>query len=518
MDKVKEVLFVAAENGALKGGKVGGVADVVRDLPAALHEHGWRATVITPAYANLHKSEGARQVERIKFAFGGHQQFATLWRVQGNDENVRNLVVEHALFASGAPGEIYSSDEPGRPYAKDANKFAFFCTAVARWVDDSETRPDAVHLHDWHAAFYLLLREYSRRHINLKDIPTAFTIHNIAYQGTRPLHGDESSLEHWLPGLPFDPGAVSDPRYADCINPMAMAVRLADRVGTVSPTYAEEICRPSDAANGFIGGEGLEGLLQQARDDGRLAGVLNGCFYDERPPPPSWPIFLHRVRRQVGDWQQTAPNDPVHALAHNRLETIGNDKPANVLASIGRLVSQKVTLLSAPTGTGVAALERLAVDVDGNALIVILGSGESAYEEQLLDIARRNDNILFLKGYSESVADPLYELADLFLMPSSFEPCGISQMLAMRAGLPCVVHGVGGLKDTVKHRVNGFVFTGADLVLQADGFVATTLDALSLKSNSPAEWNAICEHASAARFEWSGSALATIEALYEQRQ
>ena len=130
-------------------------------------------------------------------------------------------------------------------------------------------------------------------------------------------------------------------------------------------------------------------------------------------------------------------------------------------------------------------------------------------------MAKANDNLLFLRGYSESLADPLYELGDLFLMPSSFEPCGISQMLAMRAGQPCVVHAVGGLKDTVDDEQTGFVFNGHDLQSQASAFVASTRRALAVRKNQPAVWRSICKRAKQTRFEWSDSAAITVKALYE---
>ena len=137
------------------------------------------------------------------------------------------------------------------------------------------------------------------------------------------------------------------------------------------------------------------------------------------------------------------------------------------------------------------------------------------FEDRLLEVAQRHANILFLKGYSEMLADPIYAAGNLFLMPSSFEPCGISQMLAMRAAQPCVVHGVGGLRDTVDDNRSGFVFDGDTTTEQAGRFVAETLRALELKSNNHDEWQKICIRAANARFSWSKSARATIEQLYE---
>ncbi len=507
---------MAAENGALRGGKVGGVADVVRDLPAALDNHGWTATVITPAYGVLHKLDGATQLASVRVAFAGATERADIWQVPGSFPRVRNLVIDHPLFAQGGSGRIYFSDEPNRPFATDASKFAFLCATVATWLNEGEEEelPDVVHLHDWHAAFYCLLRAFSEHHEKLRHLRTVFTIHNLSYQGTRPLRGDESSLETWFPELRYEPDSVRDPLYSDCINPMATAIRLADTINTVSPTYAREICETSNPAKSFIGGEGLEELLRQAASEDRLVGVLNGCYYDQATVSMGWSQLLPAMRQQVASWANAQPANPIHELAGSRLRHLGDEKPRTVLTSIGRLVAQKATLLIAAGKSGRPALEEIAGLLGDDEVLLILGSGEPEYERAIHEIAERNANIVFLCGYSEALADPLYQHGHLFLMPSSFEPCGISQMLAMRAAVPCVVHGVGGLGDTVENGRTGFVFTGDDLESQADAFVATTGRALDLRREQPEAWEQICTAAATRRFDWEHSAATTIRDVY----
>lgn len=515
MARNKKVLFVAAENGALRGGKVGGVADVVRDLPAALNAHDWHATVITPAYGTLHKLPGAKCTGKICVPFKHENETATVWQVPGQFPQVRNLVIDHELFSANGIGRIYFGDEAERPYATDANKFAFLCAAVAKWLIDSAALPDAIHLHDWHAAFFFLLRNFSPTYARLQDTRTVFTIHNLSYQGTRPLKGDDSSLQAWFPDLKYDLESVQDRSALNCINPMAMAIRLADRISTVSPSYAREICRPSDAETSFVGGEGLESLLVDATNNNRLVGVLNGCYYDQPSTGLGWPGVLAAMKKQLDDWRSADPHNPVHEIAAARLSHLTASRPQTLLISIGRLVSQKATLLAAATRSGQPALEDIAVALGDRGMLILLGSGEATYEQSILEITERNPNILFLQGYSESLADPLYEIGDLFLMPSSFEPCGISQMLAMRAGLPCVVHGVGGLKDTVDDSTNGFVFQGSDLQSQATAFVAATSRALAARDSQPGKWQSICDAARETRFHWVESAEVTINTLYE---
>ncbi|MDH5622679.1 MAG: glycogen/starch synthase, partial [Gammaproteobacteria bacterium] len=380
MQSHREVVFIAAENGALRGGKVGGVGDVVRDLPAALNALGWTVSVLAPAYGLLHKLPGSKMIESVEVDFAGQSERVDVWQVQGSFPGVRNIVLDHELFAKDGAGKIYFGDEPSRPYATDATKFAFLCAVAATWLNDAGALPDVVHLHDWHAAFYCLLREFSTKHERLRGVRTVFTIHNLAYQGTRPLAGDPSSLESWFPELDYDFDAVRDPFLDNCLNPMAAAIRLADKISTVSPTYAEEICLPSNTATGFVGGEGLEGLLKDALDKAKLVGVLNGCYYDSPPDTTTWSGLLTAMRAQVASWAEAQPLNPAHALAANRLEALGKRKPATVLTSIGRLVAQKATLFEAHGNHGKPALEEIAELLGEKGLLVILGSGDPEFE------------------------------------------------------------------------------------------------------------------------------------------
>jgi starch synthase len=507
---------VAAENGALQGGKVGGVGDIVRDLPAALADKGWTTTILTPSYGMFHRLPGAHRVGAVRVLFRGRDEDVDVYEVPGSEPDVRNLAFEHALFSPQGTGQIYCGDEPARPYATDSNKFAFFAAAAATWIDQLDPMPDVVHLHDWHAATYAVLREFASDYRQLRDIHTVFTIHNLSYQGVRPLHGDESALETWFPGLHYSHLTLGDPVYPECYNPMAAAIRLADKISTVSPSYANEICEPSDDETGFIGGEGLEDDLVAAKQQGRLVGILNGCFYNgPKGRRPGWQRILNTAAEQVNAWAEADPGNRMHALAQERLASLPKRRPKHLLTSVGRLVRQKAALLFENLPDGRTALDAILDDLGSRGVVILLGSGEKLFEQQMLDVAARNSNVLFLCGYSETLADPLYRAGDLFLMPSSFEPCGISQMLAMRAAQPCVVHGVGGLKDTVRDNRSGFVFNGSTPTEQAAAFVDSVARAVELKSTHNDAWQRICIRAASARFSWSESAQQTIEHLYD---
>ncbi len=484
------------------------MGDVVRELPVALLKQGWQTTVLTPSYGMFHELPGAKLVDRVEVRFRGILQGLDVFEVPGSDPRVRNIAFEHPLFSPHGPGKVYCTDEPARPFATDSNKFAFFCAAAATWINNAADLPDAIHLHDWHAAPFLILRQFSPRFERLQSVPAVFTIHNLAYQGVRPLSDDESSLEEWFPDLRYTYSAVRDPHIAECYNPMAAAIRLADRISTVSPNYAREICDP-------ITGEGLDTELSSARDDGRLVGILNGCEYS-RPKGrrPGWNTLVTLMQEQVEAWLREYPASRMQAIAKKNLRALPKRRPRHVLTSVGRLVQQKVSLMVEILPNGKFALEQILDDLGKDGVVIILGSGESEYEDRVAAIAEKSRNLVFLCGYSESLAEPLYRSGDLFLMPSSFEPCGISQMLAMRRAQPCVVHDVGGLRDTVDDGRTGFVFRGEGSQEQAGNFVAAVHRALAIKSDDNKRWQDICIAAASKRFSWDEAAKQTVGELY----
>jgi starch synthase len=287
----------------------------------------------------------------------------------------------------------------------------------------------------------------------------------------------------------------------------------------VSPSYAEEILHPGEGRDS-AGGEGLEDDLQKARDRGILTGILNGCDYPAGYGPAKMrfgdmlTLFRSELIRWAGE-RWTLPSS--HFIAQARLmerERQGR-APGVILTSVGRAVSQKMRLMRERGTTDASSgLSHLLAQLGRDGVLFLLGTGDEDYERFLTRLASRHDNFIFLNGYSDACARALYATGDLFLMPSSFEPCGISQMLAMRDGQPCVVHAVGGLKDTVRDRVDGFSFTGRTLQERVDRFVQTTLGAVSMKREDPGQWNKIRENALSTRFPWSQTARAYLEKLY----
>jgi len=310
---------------------------------------------------------------------------------------------------------------------------------------------------------------------------------------------------------------VADPRW-DAINPMAAGIRLADRVHTVSPSYAQEILKPSDKPH-FHGGEGLEKDLRRAQSQDRLFGILNGCIYpDNGPPPkPSFEALLALLKQTVLAWSgMTDTVRASHFAAFARITDLAQQTcpPKTLCTSIGRLQPQK-TLLLKDNGTGPGTgLERILEALADRGLLIALGTGDAAYERYFTQVGTQRKNFLFLNGYSDECAEALYAAGDLFIMPSSYEPCGISQLLAMRAGQPCLVHAVGGLRDTVTHGRNGFSFEGENLATQVDRMAITFEEALGCMTREPDKWQTMCRNAAATRFPWALSARTYIDQLY----
>lgn len=531
-----KILMVAAENDALRGAKVGGIADVVRDIAPALAALGCRVDVLLPCHGFLHRENASQALATITYGFAGHGEQATLLEVEGRQPHpgVRQLVLHHPDFANPAePGgrpALYWSDGDDRPFATDAVKFARFSAAVvAALLDGALGSPDVLHCHDWHAGNVLALLHFDPACERLGDLRTVFTIHNLALQGIRPFRGEPSSLEAWFPHLAYDPAEVGDPRYLDaaggraCYNPMRAGIRLADRVHAVSPTYAKEILRPTietvDEATGQVvveqyGGMGLERDLQEAAAAGRLVGILNGTVYGE-PAVGDWPALLGAALETVARQRSCEPAWSGHDLALARLQNLqqSGTRPALVMTSVTRITDQKAELMLADAGDG-PALETLLRELGAAGVYLLCGNGQARFETALAALAQVHENFVFIKGFSPALADLLYATGDLFLMPSSFEPCGISQMMAMRAGQPCLVHAVGGLKDTVEDGVTGFSFEAEGRAAQAQAMVAAFGRALRLFREQPAAYHAIRQAAAAQRFEWSVSAAQYLARLY----
>lgn len=509
------IVMVAAENDALPNCKVGGVADVVRDIPNALRALGHDVSVIVPDYGQ--NTIDRQFVADIAVPFRQHLETATLWKVANSHSSAHQYIVGHSLF-SEHNGAVYCNDGGDRPFATDASKFAFFSAAVCEVLEHTLIpKADVVHLHDWHAATVAVLAKFSRRFNQLAHTKLVYTVHNLALQGVRPFKGDESSLEAWFPTLSYEGHRICDHHVPHCFNPMRAGIALCDKVHVVSPTYAEEVLLQSVPEHGFFGGERLELDMQHAKAQNKLVGIINGCEYPtEELSDENIDTFFNEAEAQLFIWMaKFGELKSTYYLAHQRIQQWrANPSQGPLVTSVGRLTDQKALLLRQPYEKQLC-LDKLAKQLQQhNGRMIVLGSGDGYLEYLFTQVMARNSNVLFLNGYGQGLGDTLYQLGDLFLMPSSFEPCGISQMLAMRAGQPCLVHKVGGLADTVEHNVTGYCFSGDNIEEQVNSLINTFEFALNDFTSNPSKYKEMRQLASAQRFEWHRIAKMYVSHLY----
>lgn len=515
-----KILMVAAENDALPGGKVGGIGDVVRDIPVALARAGHEVEVLTPGYQHFSRLPGATRRGVIEVSFSGQLYQVDVFTLPSRHRQpgVTCWVLDHPAFAACGAGKIYCNDPPGMPYATDATKFALFCAAAAKGIITGVFgRIDYLHLHDWHAAMLAVLRRFHVDYRELEHFPTVYTIHNLALQGIRPLGDHESSLAAWYPGMDYDASQIADPRWPNCVNAMRAGITLSDKVHVVSPTYAREVKLASRPEQGFFGGEGLEADLAIADQEGRLSGILNGCEYPEADYRQlSKKNLISLISEEMVPLAAKKPVlDSALFIADKRLQHwAGSAKRGLVVTSVGRITDQKVTILQQLLPSGKTALDEFLEVLGDRGVFIMLGSGTTELEDFTTAVSARHNNFIFVKGYCEALSEALYASGDLFLMPSSFEPCGISQMLAMRAGQPCLVHRVGGLNDTVFDNFNGFCFEGSSLAEQATNMVETFRRILDLKEKDAATYRKIAAAAGASRYTWQDSIEQYLTSLY----
>ncbi len=405
---VPPVLIVAAEAAPLA--KTGGLADVVGALPKYLKRLGVDARIIMPFHRAI-KDRYASQAMHLFDYLAGDQwesRFVGIDKLE-LDGTVYYFVDNEHYFG----GPIYTGNN------FEGQQYAFFTQAVCDVIPNLDFQPGIVHCNDWHTAMVPFKLKARAARMGTTPPATLLTIHNLAFQGT---FGDD------LQAIAI---GADERAYAcdlGCWNMMKAGIDTADRVNTVSPTYAAEI-----TTHEF--GEGLEYDLRSVRDRGRLSGILNGIDTDTWNPATD------------GCLEQTYSLDDLAGKAACKralLEELGlePDMDAPLIAMVGRLTPQK--------GIGIAA-HVIGTLVHEGAMFVVLGSGDSDLEWQMREAENRyKGRVCSYIGYNGDLSHRIYAASDFFLMPSAFEPCGISQMIAMRYGSLPIVHETGGLKDTVQ--------------------------------------------------------------------
>ena len=418
----RSVLQIASE--ALPFAKTGGLADVLGALPPALARLGWDVTVVTPRYRGV---TAGSLVERFPVTVGGFAADAGFFEAPLPDGARAILVDCPDLYDRDA---LYGVDNVD--YTDNARRFAFLVRAALEFAARRAAAPSIVHAHDWQAGVApVYLRTLYAGHPVLGGTRTVFTIHNLAYQGLFE--------PDWLPriDLGWDEFTVDRMEYWSRISFLKGGINDATLLTTVSPRYAEEIQTPQ---LGF----GFDGILRARRAD--LVGILNGI--DTHEWDPAGDRFIPRPYSADDLSGKAAAKAAV-------LERYGLPSDADALkrplvGMVSRMVDQKGFDLIAELSEDLLRLE---------ASFVVLGTGDARYQDLWTALAaERPDRIGARIGFDEALAHLIEAGADLFLMPSRFEPCGLNQMYSMRYGTIPVVHAVGGLADTVTPKT-GFVFT-----------------------------------------------------------
>ena len=473
------ILFVSAE--VAPYAKVGGLADVAGSLPKALHALGHDVRVIMPCYGSIDRQrfELRQAFERFSVPLPDRDEPAGLQRAEMDGSVPMFFVESERYFARDA---IYG-------HSDDGERFLFFCRAVLEVVRRMDWAPDILHSNDWHAGIIpSLLHTTLEGDRFFAGTATVFTIHNLAYQG---IFDQKLVTAMGLDELPKPP--VGD--RPGLVNLMSQGILNADVVNTVSPSYAKEILTPEY-------GEGLDPLLRYRQ--ARLSGILNGL--DTEVLDPSTDPHL-AARYDVKNLDRKVQCK----LALQREGGLPADPSIPLVGVVSRLADQKGFDLLEPM------IEPLLKEV--GVQWVLLGTGDKHYENFFRKIEDRypGQAAVFLT-FDAALAQRIYGGADMFLMPSRYEPCGLGQMIAMRYGTVPVVHRTGGLADTVVDYQpatgvgNGFAFEN----YTAHACLAAIVRAVEA-FRRPGEWRTLQRHGMAADFSWSASARRYVE-LYRRAQ
>ena len=462
-----KINFIVAE--AAPFAKVGGLGDVASSLPRALTRRGHDVSVWLPGYSSIAGLAEMETVGTIELGWAGRQETVAVRRTLL--EETPFYFLQHEALLSRP--KVYG-------YPDDAQRFAFFSRAALE-AFQLVGLPDVVHVHDWHTStvpLYLVSTlAQDPRYANLASI---LTIHNLAYQG----YVDADFLA--TAGLAMSP---QDPRveFYGRVNLLRGGIVTSDLVTTVSETYAREIQTPPL-------GMGLEGILASRKK--QLFGILNGIDVVDFDPA----AFGFRAANPAG-------KKLAKAKLQERLGLPLNEEFA-VLALISRLVEQKGLDLFPPI---------LGQLLEQDVQLVILGTGEERFETLFREVMAKQPNKLSLQAkFDAELAKLIYAGADIFLMPSRFEPCGLGQMIAMRYGTIPVVRKTGGLSDTVfpynpeTEEGNGFLFSE----YRAEDFHAAITNALNLFGDKK-QWNQIVKNAMLGNYSWD-RAVPHYEDLYRK--
>ncbi len=460
-----KILFVTSEASPFAAS--GGLGDVMGALPKEIvkADEDAIAEVIMPLHSTIkkeYKSYFKKELD-ICFRLGWRNTGASIYSYV--HEGVRYLFVENQYYFNR--DRLYGEFD-------DAERYAFFSMAVLEYLLQSNNIPNILHANDWQSALSVIYLKTEYAHIDaLKSIRTVYTIHNIEYQGK------------------FDPYILSDifaldrqyyslVEFDGCINLMKGAIEATDYITTVSPNYANELKYDFFAF-------GLHEII--SKNAGKLCGVINGIDYDTFSPSVK-DIYKTYTKRTVKSGKAANKKALCEELG------LDSDPEIPLLVMITRLASQK----------GIDLLLHIADELLAKRLqLVILGTGEAEYEDALLHLAERHPNLRALIKFDRVLSKRLYAAADIFLMPSKSEPCGLAQMICCSYGTVPIVRNVGGLSDSIisfgEPNSNGFKFDNYN----AHELLFAVERALALYDDKK-EWTELRKRNINSDFSWTNSA------------
>lgn len=468
---MKKVLFVASE--ATPFIKTGGLADVVGSLPKCFDKETYDIRVMIPKYLCIpeERLNGITFLTNFYVDLSWRKQYAGIF-TKKVDGITFYLIDNEYYFAGPRPyGNIY----------EDIEKFAFFSKAALMAMQKIDFRPDIVHCHDWQTGVIpLMLKECFRGNDFYQGIKSVMTIHNLKFQGRWELQKVKDVLG--LPDYYFTSDKLES--YNDA-NYLKGGIVFADAVTTVSKTYAEEI-------KTMEYGEGLHGLLRARSND--LRGIVNGVDYQEFNPETDKYIYK----------SYNARNFRKEKIKNKRAlqEELGleKDDKAFLIGIVSRLTDQK----------GFDLIDCIMDELCGeNIQLAVLGTGEEHYENMFRHYEwKYHGKVSANIYYSEELSHKIYAASDAFLMPSLFEPCGLSQLMSLRYGTIPIVRETGGLKDTVEP-YNEYESTGTGFSFSnynAHEMLGVIRYAMEVFRDKKREWNKLIDRAMAADFSWKRSA------------
>lgn len=476
-----KVLFLSSE--VVPFAKVGGLADVAGALPSALQKKGVDIRVVMPLYKKIRDSYADR-LEFIRWTMvklGWRTMYSGLFKME--HQGVIHYFIDNEYY--------FGHDAIYLNYDFDIERYCFFQRAVLDALGEPmDFYPDILHCNDWQTGLVpCLLQAHFHQQGYFQNLRCVYTIHNIAYQGK---HGYEQIADY----CDLSPNDMND--YGVLLNGvpnfMKAGIVYSNAVTTVSPTYAEEIKTP-------YYGEELDGVLRYYNY--KLQGIINGIDLEDYNPETDAYLPMKYSSKNVMEGKKVNKKALQKELGLEQRD----DLP--LLGMITRLVEQK----------GMDLLTRVLDEMaDIPAQVVLLGTGDPHYEGVVQAIAARHPGrIAACIRFDNGLAHRIYAASDLFLMPSLFEPCGLSQMISMRYGTLPVVRETGGLKDTVhaynKYTGEGNGFSFANI--NAHEFLFTVQAAVALYHEQPKAWGDLVKQTMKEDFSWDRSAQAYLD-LYQE--